>query len=180
MGRLEAQKGHDDLLSATAQLRSRRSGFRLLVAGDGPLREPLRKAAAGKGLEDVVSWLGVRPDVPDLLMLSDAFVLSSRWEGSPNVVLEALAAEVPVAATDVGGVRDIVRSGVTGFLTTPGDAAALASIMERVMDLSNGQRRLMGACGRRSIQATHDSAVVLAQWERLLSTAWNASRTRLG
>jgi glycosyltransferase involved in cell wall biosynthesis len=119
-----------------------------------------------------VGWLGLRDDVPDLLAASDAFVLSSRWEGSPNVVLEALAAGVPVAATDVGGVRELVHDGRSGFLVPPGDVAALAGAMDRLMTLSSEERRRMGQRGRHAVRQRHDASVVLEQWRRLLSETW--------
>jgi glycosyltransferase involved in cell wall biosynthesis len=128
------------------------------------------------GLEDTVHWLGLRHDVPDLLAASDAYVMSSRWEGSPNALLEALAGALPVAATEVGGVRDLVEEGRSGFLVPPGDSAALAAAMGRVMTLPPEERRRMGRCGLRSVQSRHDSQVVLEQWRRLLLDAWYATR----
>jgi glycosyltransferase involved in cell wall biosynthesis len=177
VGSLDAQKDHEGLLAAAAQLRARHAGFRLAIAGDGPLREWVRQLTRARRLDDVVQWLGLRDDVPDLLAASDAFVLSSRWEGSPNAVLEALAGGVPVAATDVGGVRELVRSGESGFLVPPGKSDALAAAMERVMSLPREERLQMGKRGRQAVQERHDSAAVLEQWRRLLATAWETRRT---
>jgi glycosyltransferase involved in cell wall biosynthesis len=176
VGSLEAQKDHESLLRAAGQLRRRCRGLRIAIAGDGPLRAPLGRLSRAMGLEDTVHWLGLRHDVPDLLAASDAYVMSSRWEGSPNALLEALAGALPVAATEVGGVRDLVEEGRSGFLVPPGDSAALAAAMGRVMTLPPEERRRMGRCGLRSVQSRHDSQVVLEQWRRLLLDAWYATR----
>jgi glycosyltransferase involved in cell wall biosynthesis len=178
VGSLDPQKDHASLLRATARLRRRRPGVRIAVAGDGPLRGRLRQLSREMSLEDVVHWLGRRHDVPDLLAAGDAFVSSSRWEGSPNAVLEALACALPVAATDVGGVRELVQHGRSGFLVPPGDTEALAAAMERVMDLPRDERHRMGRRGRESVQQRHDASTVLEQWRQLLSDAWRASRHR--
>ena len=176
VGRLEAQKDYPGLLRAVALLRERHPSVRLAIAGDGPLRQWLRALGARMALDDTVAWLGLRDDVPDLLAAGDAFVLSSRWEGSPNVVLEALAAGLPVAATDVGGVRELVEDDQSGFLVRPGDAPALAAAMDRMMTRQPEARRQMGEHGRRSVRHRHEATAVLDQWRRLLSDAWRAKR----
>jgi glycosyltransferase involved in cell wall biosynthesis len=169
VGRLYPHKDHTSLLRAVTLLRQRHPSVRLAIAGDGPLRESLRQQGQQMGLEDTIHWLGLRRDVPDLLEASDAFVLSSRWEGSPNVVLEALAAGVPVAATDVGGVRELVQHGRSGLLVQPGDVDALAATMEHLMEQSPEERRQMGRRGRQWVRQRHDTATVLEQWRHLLS-----------
>ena len=177
-GSLEPQKDHEDLLRAAARLRERHPCLRMAVVGDGPLRESLVRLSRDLSLGDVVSWLGLRHDVPALLVASDGFVLSSRWEGSPNALLEALACAVPVVATNVGGVRDLVQDGISGFLVAPGDVDALAAAMEHLMSLPFGERRRLGRRGRESVQRRHDSAAVAEQWRHLLFEAWHASRSR--
>jgi glycosyltransferase involved in cell wall biosynthesis len=172
VGSLDPQKDHEGLLRAAARLRERHPCLRIAIAGDGPLRESLRRVSHGMALEDTVCWLGLRTDVPDLLVASDAFVLSSRWEGSPNALLEALAAAVPVVATDVGGVRELVQNGRSGFLVPPGDVDALATTMERVMNLTREERQQMGRRGRQSVRQRHDAATVLEHWRHLLSEVW--------
>ena len=152
VGRLEPQKDHESLLRAAAGLREQHSYLRVALAGDGPLRDSLQRLSRRMALEDVVCWLGVRTDVPDLLAASDAFVLSSRWEGSPNALLEALAAALPVVATDVGGVRDLVEDGRSGYLVPPADAEALGTAMGRVMTLPRDQRLQLGRRGRDSVR----------------------------
>ena len=178
VGRLETQKDYPGLLRAVSLLRERHPSVRLAVAGDGPLGPWLRALSARMELDDTVAWLGLRDDVPDLLDTGDAFVLSSRWEGSPNVVLEALAAGLPVAATDVGGVRELVEDGRSGFLVQPGDARALVSAMDRMMTRPPEDRRHMGEQGRRSVRHRHEATAVLDQWRRLLSDACRAKQRR--
>jgi len=177
VGRLYPQKDHAALLRAVTLLRERHPSLRLAIAGDGPLRASLRQQARELSLTDEVHWLGVRTDVPDLLVASDAFVLPSRWEGSPNALLEALAAGVPVAATDVGGVRELVEDGRSGFVAPPGDAGALAAAMERVMTLRPDERRRLGQHGRQSVRQRHALTTVMEQWRDVLSNAWTVNRS---
>jgi glycosyltransferase involved in cell wall biosynthesis len=178
VGRLYPHKDHTSLLRALSLVRRRHPEARLAVAGDGPLLPSLRTEAAALGLTQLVDWLGLRDDVPDLLAASDAFVLSSRWEGSPNVVLESLAAAVPVASSAVGGVHELVEDGRSGFLVPPGDVTALAAAMEQLLSLSPGARRRMGARGRESVMR-HDTRAVLEQWHQLLSEAWTTRAASL-
>src|SRR5690554_3011365 len=103
--------------------------------------------------EDSVELLGLREDVPALLAAADVFVLSSAHEGLPNVVMEALAAGLPVVATDVGGVRELVEEGISGFVVPPSDSEALAKGMADMMALDTRRRDEMGEAGRRHIQA---------------------------
>jgi glycosyltransferase involved in cell wall biosynthesis len=176
VGRLYPQKDHASLLAALRIVRGRFRGVRLAVAGDGPLAACLRQQVRQAALTDTVHWLGARTDVADLLAASDAFVLPSRWEGSPNAVLEALAAGVPVAATDVGGVRELVQDGASGYLAPPGDAAALAAAMERLMALRPEARERLGRHGRESVRQRHEVSTVMARWRDVLCTTWMAGR----
>lgn len=174
VGRLYPHKDHAALLRAVTRLRERHPSMRLAIAGDGPLRRVLRRQTCELSLGERVHWLGLRDDVPELLAASDAFVLPSRWEGSPNAVLEALAAAVPVTGTDVGGVRELIEDGRSGFIVPPGDVAALATAMERLMRLPAEARARMGRRGRHWVRQRHDASDVLEQWRRLLSDAWAA------
>jgi glycosyltransferase involved in cell wall biosynthesis len=177
VGSLEPQKDHATLLRAVATLRDRYPGLRLAVAGHGPLRDALGRLAEDLGLSDRVAWLGLRHDVPALLAACDAFVLASRWEGSPNALLEALVSGVPVVATAVGGVRDLVEDGRSGFLATPGDVAAVAGAMEQVLSLEPEARQQLGRRGRDAIRTRHDAPAVLEQWRTLLHDAWRSRRS---
>ena len=126
VGRLAEQKGHIDLFRALVWVRQVFS-VEVVVIGDGPLESELRAAAAQLGIAEDVRFLGRRDDVPDLLDTLDLLVSSSWWEGFPTVILEAMAAHIPVVATDVSGSRELVQSGVTGLLVPahrPGTLAA--------------------------------------------------------
>lgn len=166
-GRLTEAKRHVDLLAATQLLRRSAPGMRVLIAGDGPLRDELQDRIAGMGLGSTVSLLGLRTDLPALMQAADGFVMSSAWEGLPMVMLEASASALPIVATDVGGSREIVEDGVTGYLTRPLHADDMAEAMHRLMKLTLDERRKMGDSGRRRIMRRFDMAQVADEWERL-------------
>lgn len=138
VGRLKYPKDTETLLEAARRVRGT---WRLDVVGDGPERASLEAAAAGN-----VRFLGERHDVPSLLAAASIFVLSSRSEGFPISVLEAMAAGLPVVASDVGGVSEQVEHGVTGLLVPRGDAVALASALQGLIDDPELRRR-MGEAG---------------------------------
>ena len=144
-------KGHRTLLEAVARIRLRRSDVRFALVGDGPERAFLLQRAAELGLTDQFALLGTRYDVPAILSRCDAACHPSLAEGLPNAVMEAMAARLPVVATAVGGVPELVADGRTGFLAPPGDAARLADRLLAV--LADPERaRAMGAEGRRRIE----------------------------
>jgi glycosyltransferase involved in cell wall biosynthesis len=116
IGRVERQKGIDVLLAAVPSVISRFADAHFLVVGDGPDRANLMRYAQSLGVADRVHWAGRRNDVPELLKTATALVLPSRWEGMPNVVLEAMAAGKPIVATDVEGVRELVSPDLNGWL----------------------------------------------------------------
>jgi glycosyltransferase involved in cell wall biosynthesis len=128
--RLVPWKGVAELIEAVAEL----PGTRLQVAGDGCLRGQLEQEVARRGLGGRVDFLGAlsRREVFALLRTADAFVLNSTYEGLPHVVLEAMAARVPVVATAVGGTPEVVEHGRTGLLVEPGDKAGLVAALERL------------------------------------------------
>jgi len=108
--------------------------FELLVVGDGKLRPVIEKQIARLGLCKYVRLLGTRTDVPNLLSASDILVLASLWEGLPGVIAEAMASGLPVVATNVGGIPELVVDGKTGLLVPPGDATSLADALSRLID----------------------------------------------
>lgn len=109
VGRIDPPKAHDMLLEAAAQAIVKDARLRFLLVGDGELRQAMERKTRELGIDKHVCFLGARDDVPRLLMGSDWFVLSSRREGLPGVVLEAIAAQLPVIATDLPGVREIAE-----------------------------------------------------------------------
>ncbi|MBI4876624.1 MAG: glycosyltransferase [Acidobacteria bacterium] len=140
VARLDEQKNPLGLIEAFTRALGGDRRWHLLLAGDGSLREAVRRGAS-----DRVHLLGVRSDVPELLSACDLFALASHWEGHPMAVMEAMAAGLPVVATAVGGVPELVADGVTGLLAPPGDTAAFAGALAEAAR----RRSELGEAGRR-------------------------------
>lgn len=138
IGRLHPQKGPDLLLEALTPLLHREHDLHLLWIGEGPLRGALESAATQAGVASQVHLPGRVEDVAGILQASLALVLPSRWEGMPNVVLEAMAAGRPVLSTRVEGSAELVRDGETGYLCDVDSVTALRAALERL--LSDGPR----------------------------------------
>ncbi|MEQ1911730.1 MAG: glycosyltransferase [Vicinamibacterales bacterium] len=145
VARLDAGKGHVDLLHAAALT----PNAVFVFVGDGPLRGALETEARTAGVAERVLFLGQRDDVAALLACADAFVLPSLAEGLPLSVLEAMAAGVPVVATAFAGVEEVVQDDRTGVLAEPGNPASLARAMRRVLDDAALARDLVAAASRR-------------------------------
>ncbi|MDP6124451.1 MAG: glycosyltransferase, partial [Candidatus Latescibacteria bacterium] len=128
-----------------------RSPLHILVVGDGPRAAELKAVARETGMADCIHFLGHRTDVPAILGLCDIAVLASHTEGTPNAVMEAMGCRIPVVATDVGGVSEVVEDGSTGWLVPPDDDEAMAA---RIVGLaqSTEQCRRMGEAGRERIR----------------------------
>lgn len=134
VARQEAQKGLVPLVDAVARLRHGVPGVVLLQAGrSGNRTDQLHARVARHGLENTVRFLGFREDVGDLLCAADVFVLPSRYEGLGGAALEAMAMRVPVVASDVPALREVLDGGRSGLLVQPGDPAALAAAVSRVL-----------------------------------------------
>jgi glycosyltransferase involved in cell wall biosynthesis len=113
------------------------------------------------------------------MQAADGFVMSSKWEGLPMVLLEAGASSLPIVATDVGGSRDAILDGVSGYLASSDDPEAIARAMREVMELSEDDRLAMGAAGRKHICRNFDIEVVADRWEELYRGAAARSPTRV-
>jgi glycosyltransferase involved in cell wall biosynthesis len=147
VGCLAPRKDYGTLLEALAQLAHAGAAFHCAIAGDGPDRAALEARAARPDLAGRVTFLGERGDVDRLLPAFDVFVLSSREEGIPNALLEAMAAARPCVATRVGGNAEVLASGRTGWLVPPQDPAALAEALAGALgDPAEAGRR--GAAAR--------------------------------
>ncbi len=136
VGRLSQEKGHAVLIEAAGEVRRLRPdlAFEVLLAGDGPLRDELVALAKMKGVESIVRFVGQVKNVKAFFGVADLAVVPSFSEGSPNVVLEAMAARVPLIATSVGGVPEILRERVTALLVPPGNPASMAAAMVEMID----------------------------------------------
>jgi glycosyltransferase involved in cell wall biosynthesis len=143
VARLAEQKGHRDLVAAASRVLEHRPDARFVVAGEGELRRELETLAAPLG--DRFVFLGERDDVPDLLASFAVFAFPSRFEGLCLAVIEAQAAGVPVVATPVGGIRETVVDGETGWLVPPHDVDALADRIVWTLDHPDESRRVAEA-----------------------------------
>lgn len=149
VGRLVRQKGHDVLLAAFVEVRTLLPDAQLLVIGEGELLQSLRQTADHLGLNGAVRFLGSRSDVPRLLVAVDVFVLTSRFEGLPLVLLEAMAAGTPVVTTGVGGIPEVVTHGQEGLVVRPEDAHELQLALYQVLtDPSIATRLAQKALGK--------------------------------
>jgi glycosyltransferase involved in cell wall biosynthesis len=133
VGRLDPQKDPFVLLAATKDLLRQHSDLHLLLVGDGPLGEPLRAWVAKENLAERIHFAGRRNDVPSILRASEIFILPSLWEGLPNVVLEAMAAGVPVVATRVEGIGDLLIDDRTGRVVPPESSDALGEAISHLL-----------------------------------------------
>ncbi|HVN92674.1 MAG TPA: glycosyltransferase [Terracidiphilus sp.] len=167
VGRLEPVKDYPALLRAMARLPQ---NAHLVILGTGPLAEELRDLARRLGLARRVRFLGFQPNVEHWMQAADGFVLSSRWEGLPMVLLEAGACGVPAVATDVPGTNEVIADGVNGWLAQAGDPDSLRGIMTRLMEMPLEKRFAMGECARRRVMEEFCLEAVLNRWERLYET----------
>ncbi len=147
VARLVPQKGHVFLLEAAKDIVSKYKKVRFVLVGDGGLRAQLEHFSNVLGITDYVLFLGKRNDVPQILAASDIFVLSSLWEGLPLVLVEAGLARLPVVATRVDGIVEVVEDGRSGFLVRPGDPHALAGAIQTLLE-NAALREQMGEEGR--------------------------------
>jgi glycosyltransferase involved in cell wall biosynthesis len=165
VARLEPQKNPLNLIRAFVEGLREAPGTHLVMAGEGTLLEPARQLSRQAGVGPRVHFLGTTQDIPELLSACDLFALASDWEGSPLVVLEAMAARLPVAATAVGGVPELVEEGVSGLLTPAGQPDALGRALAALALDGDRRRRMSAAAAER---ATHfDTARMVAAYAHL-------------
>jgi glycosyltransferase involved in cell wall biosynthesis len=149
VGRLEREKRYDLLIDAFARLAAAHPRLRLAFVGDGTLAGALKEQAQRLGVGDAVRFLGHRLDVASLYHAFDLFVQSSETEGTPNAVLEAMAMETPIVATDVGGTREIAFPGEHAIIVAPLDVEALSAGIERALADPAGTAARAAAARRR-------------------------------
>ena len=144
IGRLSKEKAHADLIEALRRLceANRDLNVKLLIVGDGPERDALTAAVQAQGMAERVVFAGQVKDVQPFYAMADVFVLPSHSEGSPNVLLEAMAARVPVVATSAGGIPEIVENEKSALLVPLSDPAALAAAINRALKDSDLTERL--------------------------------------
>ena len=160
VARLQPEKGIDVFLRAAARLAPRFQQIDFLVVGDGRLRTELEGLSYDLGLEHRVRFLGERLDARALIGALDVLAVTSITDGSPLVVLEAMAAGVPVVASAVGGIPHQLRHEAEGLLVRPGDPDALAGALARLIQDERGRRRFGEAARRRAAREFSHAALV--------------------
>jgi glycosyltransferase involved in cell wall biosynthesis len=169
ISRLDGDKDLPTLLRAVPAVLARVPDANLVIAGDGPLRRDLEQLAVALGIGNRTGFLGHRSDVKQLLRVCDVVALSSRREGLPLVVLEAMAMRKPVVATSVGGVSEAVLDGVTGVLVPPRTPEALASALVRLLQDPQTAVRL-GRAGRERVERHYAIGAMVEQVQRVYLT----------
>lgn len=169
VGSFKKSKDYPILLEAFSRLSQNYSKVKLSIIGQGLLEEEIARLVSQYTLEKKVTLLGSRDDVKNFMKAADAFVLSSAWEGMPNVLLEALASGTPVVATNVGGASEIVVQEKNGYLVPPKSAVKLQEAMQKMMNLSLSERRDMGCFGQKYVKQKFSFNSSVESWNRLLS-----------
>ncbi len=134
VGRLIPQKNHYLMISAFAEFYKTHPEYQLVIYGDGNLNETLLRFASSLGIGDIVHMLGRKKDVIDRIMIAQAFVLSSEYEGMPNALLEAMCIGLPCISTKVSGASDLIMSGINGILVEQNNVHEMAQAMSYIID----------------------------------------------
>jgi glycosyltransferase involved in cell wall biosynthesis len=166
LGRLQAVKGHDVLINAFCAVSERFPEWTLVICGEGPERPRLERQVVALGLHHRVSLPGRVAEVSTVLMHADIFVMSSRYEGFPMAVLEAMVAGLPVISFACNGPAEIIRDGIDGVLVPPMDVDALSAAMARLMGDESERQRL--AAKAPEVSERFSERRVLGLWEDLI------------
>ncbi|HMB78442.1 MAG TPA: glycosyltransferase, partial [Vicinamibacterales bacterium] len=166
VGRLTAIKNHELLLDAAREIVSASPRAIFLIAGDGELRPTLEARARRLGIGERVRWLGWRRDLATIYGATDVFALTSRNEGTPVALIEAMAAGVPGVSTNVGGVADVIRDESMGVLVPSDEPAALAAAVTRLL-ADDHARCEMGARARLAVLTRYDVKRLVADIDTL-------------
>jgi glycosyltransferase involved in cell wall biosynthesis len=179
VGRLEEQKGHRFLLEALPVLSREINGLTVLLVGDGRLRDNLQRQAQELGVAHMVHFLGTRRDLPRLFRAMDVFVQPSLWEGLPLALLMAMGAGLPVIATRVSGVIEVITDGANGKLAPPGDSQALTSA---ILNLARQPllSRKMGDAARQTVAEHYSQRAMLRKLATLYLKLYHKGQSGKG
>jgi len=177
VGRLEPEKDQMTLLEMFRQIQPTTAPIRLVIVGTGAMAEDLKATAARLGIADRTLFLGLRHDVPRLLAAMDLFVLTSVREGLPISLVEAMAARLPVVASNVGSIRDLVRDGQTGFVVPAGDVSGFRAAVDRLVGCPDMRRRF-GAEGRSTVEGSFSLSAMIRAYQDMYVSAAQRSHVR--
>lgn len=167
VGRFVPEKDYSNLITAFSMLLSNHPHSVLLIAGDGAERQMVERLCESLQMEKRVRLLGIRDDISRLMQGANGYVMSSKWEGLPMVLLEASACGLPIVATDVGGNKEVVYEGINGYLVKPSNSVQLAQQMRRIMEHSGHERQEMGSRGHDYVKEFYNIDHIIGRWERL-------------
>jgi glycosyltransferase involved in cell wall biosynthesis len=162
-GRLDPQKRSDWLLERMAAVFQRLPNHDLVIAGEGPMRDMLRRLCVDRCISERVHFVGWQMDMPGLLAAADLIVLASRWEGMPNILLEAIAATRPIVTTDVHGARELLEEVAQEQITPAEDAEAFVDAVVRIAGNTELAHQL-GAANRRHVAANFSMDRMIAAY----------------
>lgn len=178
VGRLTSVKGHVYLLRAMQTLLDKNVDARLVIVGDGPLRNHLKDLARELQIEKKVIFVGHQDEACDFIHAMDVFVLPSLHEGIPMVLLEALALSRPVVASRTGGIPEVIEDGVNGLLVEPGNPVALAEVLEVLtQDVTRAEQ--LGKNGRMRVEQSFTSNIMATKTADLYRRLASASFTKI-
>jgi glycosyltransferase involved in cell wall biosynthesis len=166
IGRLVDAKSYDLLLAVAADICGRRPDVRFVIVGEGPLGGDLRRTCRSLGLEEKVVFLGKRTDIPDLMGALDLYVISSKREGLPITLIEAMMAGKPIVSTAVGGIPDTISHDGEGILVRSGDREELVKALLGLMDNRETMDRLGRNARMRAVE-TYSPGPILKQLEEI-------------
>jgi L-malate glycosyltransferase len=175
IARFHPVKDHRTLLTAFAEVARVRADVDLLLVGDGPLRSDLERQSADLDIADRVRFLGVRDDVANILRAIDVFALTSVSEAASITLLEAMASELPVVVTAVGGNPEIVRDGIDGFLVPRRSSAGVAKALLRILG-DRSMAAAMGHAGAERVRAKFSLDAAISRYHTLYTSAAAADR----
>lgn len=175
VGRFYPQKDYSTMLAA---METDTDVGTLWIVGHGEQETQLKREAEARRIEDRVHFLGTVSSVKEYMSAADGYVLSSKWEGLPMVLIEAMACGLPIVATRAGGTVEAVVDGETGYLVPPAAPKKLASAMQRLRNLKPEQRQRLGEAGRERARRLFDIRSVTEEWESVYQSVCDGTPSR--